>query len=96
MALGDELRADLAKLIGEPWKIRDGRVVPGTKDVGLFSNDAVKLHAVYLYADLLGSTKLARDFTPQTAGKVIRASLRTASRLIKGFDGQIRSYCGAG
>ncbi|OKI25107.1 hypothetical protein A6A07_31415 [Streptomyces sp. CB03911] len=43
MALGDELRADVGKLIGEPWRIRDGRVVPGTDDIGLFSNDAVKL-----------------------------------------------------
>ncbi|PZT72605.1 hypothetical protein DNK56_02260 [Streptomyces sp. AC1-42W] len=69
-------------------------MVPGTDDVKLFSNDAVKLDAVYLYADLLGSTKLARDFRPETAGKVIRASLRTASKIIKAREGEIRSYDG--
>lgn len=94
MSLGDEIRSDLDKLVGTPWTIRDGRVVPGTDDVKLFSNDAVKLDAVYLYADLLGSTKLARGFRPETAGKVIRASLRTASRIIKARGGEIRSYDG--
>lgn len=94
MALSDELRSDLDKLVGGPWSVRDGRVVPGTDDVKLFTNDAVKLDAVYLYADLLGSTKLARDFEWETAGKVIRASLRTASTIIKSYGGEIRSYDG--
>ncbi|MEV5308869.1 hypothetical protein [Streptomyces diastaticus] len=55
------------KLVGTPWTTRDGQVVPGTDDVKLYSNDAVKLNAVYLYADLLGSTKLAREFRPERA-----------------------------
>jgi adenylate cyclase len=94
MSFGDEIRSNLDKMVGKPWSIRDGRVVPGTDDVGLYNNDAVKLDAVYLYADLLGSTKLARDFTPQVAGKVIRASLGTASTIIKKLEGEIRSYDG--
>lgn len=94
MALGDDLRSDVHKLVGTPWTTRNGYVVPGTDDVKLYSNDAVKLDAVYLYADLLGSTKLARDFRPETAGKVIRASLRTASTIIKRRSGEIRSYDG--
>lgn len=94
MSLGDDIRSDVDKLVGTPWTTRDGQVVPGTDDVKLYSNDAVKLNAVYLYADLLGSTKLARDFRPETAGKVIRASLRTASTIIKRQGGEIRSYDG--
>ncbi|GAA3902501.1 adenylate/guanylate cyclase domain-containing protein [Streptomyces lannensis] len=94
MALGDDLRSDVDKLVGTPWTTRNGYVVPGTDDVKLYSNDAVKLEAVYLYADLLGSTKLAREFRPETAGKVIRASLRTASTIIKRRGGEIRSYDG--
>lgn len=94
MGLGDSIRSDLNKMVGNPWSIRNGYVVPGTDDVGLYNNDAVKLDAVYLYADLLKSTKLAREFTPQTAGKVIRASLRTASMIIKASGGEIRSYDG--
>lgn len=94
MALGDDIRSDLDKMVGNPWSIRNGNIVPGTDDVQLYNNDAVKLDAVYLYADLLGSTKLARDFTPEVAGKVIRASLRTASTIIKKYDGEIRSYDG--
>ncbi|MFD9195445.1 adenylate/guanylate cyclase domain-containing protein [Streptomyces phaeochromogenes] len=94
MSLGDDIRSDLDKLVGTPWSTRNGYVVPGTDDVKLFSNDAVKLDAVYLYADLLGSTKLARDFRPETVGKVIRGSLRTASKIIKSHGGEIRSYDG--
>lgn len=33
------------KLVGTPWTIHDGQVVPGTDDVKLYSNDAVKLDA---------------------------------------------------
>ncbi|MFF9011232.1 adenylate/guanylate cyclase domain-containing protein [Streptomyces goshikiensis] len=94
MSLGDDIRSDVDKLISTEWTIRDGKVVPGTDDVRLYSNDAVRLDAVYLYADLLGSTKLARNFPPETAGKVIRASLRTASTIIKRQGGEIRSYDG--
>ncbi|WP_331734868.1 adenylate/guanylate cyclase domain-containing protein [Streptomyces sp. NBC_00887] len=94
MSLGDDIRSDVDKLVGTPWTTRNGYVVPGTDDVKLYSNDAVKLDAVYLYADLLGSTKLAREFRPETAGKVLRASLRTASQIIKRKGGEIRSYDG--
>ncbi|CAL9676807.1 adenylate/guanylate cyclase domain-containing protein [Streptomyces sp. enrichment culture] len=94
MSLGDDIRSDVNKLVSTAWTIRNGNVVPETDDVKLYSNDAVKLDAVYLYADLLGSTKLARDFRPETAGKVIRASLRTASTIIKRHGGEIRSYDG--
>ncbi|MFC8596673.1 adenylate/guanylate cyclase domain-containing protein [Streptomyces atroolivaceus] len=84
----------MGKLVGTPWSVRNGTVVPDTDGVQLYSNDAVKLDAVYLYADLLGSTALARDYTWQTAGKVIRASLHTASKIIKEYKGEIRSYDG--
>ncbi|MFE2823263.1 adenylate/guanylate cyclase domain-containing protein [Streptomyces sp. NPDC059271] len=94
MGLRDEIRSDLDALVGGAWSVREGRVVPGTDDVRLFTNDAVKLDAVYLYADLLGSTRLARDFPWETAGKVIRAALRTASKIIKSYGGDIRSYDG--
>ncbi|MFD4239624.1 adenylate/guanylate cyclase domain-containing protein [Streptomyces sp. NPDC058542] len=94
MSLGDDIRSDVDKLVSTPWTTRNGYVVPGTDDVKLYSNDAVKLDAVYLYADQLGSTKLAREFCPETAGKVIRASLRTASQIIKRKGGEIRSYDG--
>ncbi|GGS23897.1 guanylate cyclase [Streptomyces rubiginosohelvolus] len=94
MSLGDDIRSDVDKLVGTPWSVRNGTVVPDTDGVQLYSNDAVKLDAVYLYADLLGSTALARDYTWQTAGKVIRASLHTASKIIKEYKGEIRSYDG--
>ncbi|CAM5467912.1 adenylate/guanylate cyclase domain-containing protein [Streptomyces griseorubiginosus] len=94
MSLGAQIWGDLGELVGTPWSVRNGRVVPEPEDVKLFPNDAVKLDAVYFYADLIGSTKLARDFSWQTAGKVIRAALRTASTIIKSYGGEIRSYDG--
>ncbi|MFD6876945.1 MULTISPECIES: adenylate/guanylate cyclase domain-containing protein [unclassified Streptomyces] len=94
MSLGDDIRSDVDKLVSTAWTIRNGQVVPGTDDIRLYTNDAVRLDAVYLYADLLGSTKLARNFPQETAGKVIRASLRAASLIITGQGGEIRSYDG--
>jgi class 3 adenylate cyclase len=44
----------------------------------------VKLDAVFLYADLAGSSRLARVCQWQTTAKIIRAYLDVATRLIRG------------
>lgn len=74
------------------FEVRDGTVVPSTDSVT--NKQAVKLDAAFLYADLVGSSDLARHCPWDTTAKIIRAFLDTATRLIKAYGGEIRSFDG--
>ena len=93
MGLKDELKTKINDILNVTWSIRDGQVIPNTEDVGL-SDGAVRLEAVYLYADLANSTSLARDFDRRDAARVVRSYLHTMSRLITTHSGAIRSFDG--
>ena len=93
MGLKDTINQNLTDLIGYDWQTTDGTVVPKTTDIAL-KNGARNLNAVYLYADMMGSTKLVTEFPPETAAKVMRAFLSTACRIIHHHDGHIRSFDG--
>ena len=51
MGLGDDLNAEVRKILQEQWTQREGRVVPDSDDLKL-GNDAVTLDGTVLYADL--------------------------------------------
>ena len=93
MGLADDIRSAVTSIVGAGWNIRDGRVVPTTEDVTL-ANGGVRLDAVYLYADMADSTRLSRDFTRETAAKVIRSYLDATCRVIRASSGEIRSFDG--
>jgi adenylate cyclase len=75
------------------WDEREGRTVPESGDITL-RNGAVKLDAVFLYADLAGSSRLASVCPWQTTAKIIRAYLDVATRIVRAWNGEIRSFDG--
>jgi adenylate cyclase len=93
MALSEDITTAVRAIVGAAWDIRHGQVVPNTEDVAL-ANGGVKLDAVYLYADMANSTGLARDFTEETAARVVRAYLDATCRVIRARGGEIRSFDG--
>lgn len=93
MGAKDELDGAIDDIVGQPWSVREGEVVPKTNDVVL-KNGAVRLDAVMLYSDLFDSTSLATTFPHAVAAKVVRAFLATMSRLVRGCGGEIRSFDG--
>lgn len=93
MAVKQELEGAVAKILRDQWTSRDGRVVPIPEDLGL-GNDAVKLEATVLYADMADSTKLVNSETPQFAAEVYRSYLTCAARIVKNNDGSITAYDG--
>lgn len=84
--LGNEVDAVLSTKYNE----RDGRVVPDE----VAANDAVKLEATFLYADLAGSARIAEVCPWDTTSKIIRAYLGCAVRLIRAYRGEVRSFDG--
>lgn len=93
MALEGTLKEDIAALFDEQWKQRDGQKVPEPSDLRL-SNDAVKLDATILYADLAESTDLVDQYSWWFAGEVYKAFLHCAAKIIKANEGTIVSYDG--
>lgn len=87
-----ELAAAVDAIIKARWELRDGEVVPETKDITL-GNSGVKLEATVLYADLADSTELAL-FDREIAAEVYKAYLVGTTQLIKAAGGEIRSFDG--
>lgn len=88
----EDLEGSVDGILSTSFDERDGRVVPSTGDVT--NSQAVKLDAVFLYADLAGSSALARHCPWDTTAKIIRSFLYCAARLIRAYNGQIRSFDG--
>lgn len=87
------IEADIDKVLAADWNERVGSVVPKTEDVAL-SNGAVKLDAVFVYADLADSSTLATKMPKKTAAKILRAYLASMTKLISHNGGSVRSFDG--
>ncbi|WP_187969614.1 adenylate/guanylate cyclase domain-containing protein [Aquibium microcysteis] len=92
MAWKEDLEIWVDGHFGSSFDVRDGTVVPTTDSVS--KNQAVNLDASFLYADLAGSSELARHCPWETTAKIIRAFLDTSTRLIRAYRGEIRSFDG--
>lgn len=92
MGLKDDLIKNASDIIAAKRELRDGRKVPESGDMG-FLGTAVKLDAVFLYADLRDSTTLATK-DKNVASDVFQVFLSTMSRVIKSEGGEIRSFDG--
>jgi class 3 adenylate cyclase len=88
----ETLQSNVNDILNTSFAVRDGRVVPETGDV--VGNQAVKLDAAFLYADLAGSARIAAACPWDTTAKIIRAYLYCATRLIRAWGGHVRSFDG--
>lgn len=75
------------------WSERDGEVVPEPKDLKL-GNDAAKLNATVLYADISDSTTLVDSYEAQFSAEIYKTFLVCAARIIKDEEGVITAYDG--
>src|SRR5919201_883276 len=93
MGLKGELSEDVKKIFRSLWTVRDGQKVPEVEDVRL-GNDAVKICATVLYADLADSTKLVDNHGWDFAAEVYKTYLHCASKIIKDEGGVITAFDG--
>ncbi len=87
------LTAEVETLLTTKWDVRSGNVVPESEDIVL-KDGAVKIEATFLYADLAGSSTLAKLCPWETTAKIIRAYLDCCTRSIRVHSGEIRSFDG--
>jgi class 3 adenylate cyclase len=93
MGLKEDLEKEVAQIFKAKWSERDGQRVPEPEDLTL-ANDAVKLDATILYADMSDSTKLVDGHKPWFAAEVYKAYLTCAARIIRDNGGAITAYDG--
>lgn len=93
MTWEETIGKETEEILSTQWNARDGNVVPEAEDLAL-ADGAVKINATFLYADLAGSSKLARLCPWDTTAKIIKAYLKISTRLIRRHQGEIRSFDG--
>jgi class 3 adenylate cyclase len=93
MALKDDLNSEVGKIVKSTWTERAGTVVPDDNSIGL-GNDASRIEATVLYADLADSTILVDTYDPAFAAEVYKAFLHCAAKLIRENGGKITAYDG--
>lgn len=93
MAIIETLTDQIDNILDIRWDEREGTTIPTTTDIAL-KNGAVKIKATFLYADLAGSSILAKKCPWQTTAKIIRTYLDTSVRLIRHHGGEVRSFDG--
>lgn len=93
MGLREDLEDAIVDIFATNWEARDGRVVPEADDVQL-GNEAVKLDATVLYADLAESTELVNNHKPEFAAEAYKAYVHCASKVIRSEGGTITSFDG--
>lgn len=93
MSLKDDLEKEVSAVFRGRWNERDGNVVPDDKSISL-DNDAVKIKATVLYADMAGSTKLVDEETQTFAAEIYKTYLHCAAKVIRSENGEITAYDG--
>src|SRR5882762_7510078 len=93
MGLKEELNTEITAIFRSRWSERDGTVVPEDVDLQL-RNDAVKLKATVLYADLADSTVLVDGYRPHFAAEIYKAFLHASAKIIRSESGVITAYDG--
>jgi class 3 adenylate cyclase len=91
--LKPELETAVEDIFKDAWSERDGQVVPEPEDLKL-GNDAVKLNATVLYADISSSTVLVDSYKAQFAAEIYKTFLICAAKIIKDEEGAITAYDG--
>lgn len=93
MSLKDEITKDVRSIFRETWNVREGKVVPDDQSLTL-KNDAIKISATVLYADLADSTNLVKNNLPSTAAEIYKSFLLSVCKVIRANGGEITAFDG--
>ena len=93
MTFQADLKKEVHAIFALEWNERVGKVVPDPKSLSP-GNDAVKLNATVLYADMADSTDLVDHHEHPFAAELYKTYLRCAATIIKSESGNITAYDG--
>ena len=93
MTIHEDLDSYVTQSFDTQWTLRDGQKVPEPGDIKL-GNDAVKMEATILYADLTDSTGLVEDEKKSFASEVYESYVYCAAKIIRNRGGSVTAYDG--
>lgn len=93
MSFLEDLTKEIDKIFRDKWETADGEVVPEAEDIQL-GNNATILKGTVLYADLVDSTGLVRNYKAHFAAEIYKSYLIGACRIIKENGGAITAFDG--
>lgn len=92
-SLQPSIESSVNDILKASWNITNGTVVPKTEDI-VMKNGGRLVDATYAYADLADSSTIAQLLNNEVAAKIIRAFVNSATRILRHYNGQIRSFDG--
>ncbi len=93
MTFKTDLESEVKKIFVSPWTVIEAKAVPTFKDLSP-DNDAKKLNATVLYADMADSTDLVKLYPSVFAATIYKAYLYCAATIINSEKGTITAYDG--
>lgn len=93
MSLKDDLSEKITEYLEGDYEINEIKEIPSVEDVP-FGKIAKKMNLCVFYIDLRESTELLFQHQKQTAGKIHKAFLYAVSKIVRYYDGTIRSFNG--
>jgi class 3 adenylate cyclase len=93
MSLKDEITKDVQAIFKNRWDVRDGKVIPNDQSLSL-KNEASKITAAVLYADLADSTKIVKTSVATTAAEIYKSFLLSTCKVIRNNGGEITAFDG--
>lgn len=93
MSFSDDIRQEVQKIFKSQWDVREGKVIPNDQSLS-FKNEASKITATVLYADLANSTKIVKTFDPRIAAEIYKTFLFSTCKVIRSNEGEITAFDG--
>ncbi len=87
-AFTQKLSKEVTQILRSPWKTRRGLVIP-SKESAPLQGGGVRIDATFVYSDLVQSSLLVDEFQQRTAAKVLKAFIRSCSRIFTRNKGKI-------
>jgi class 3 adenylate cyclase len=93
MSLKDDIEKEVRAIFKNRWEVRDGKVIPDDSSL-TFKNEAIKITAAVLYADLADSTKIVKTNDALTAAEIYKSFLYSTCKVIRDNGGEITAFDG--
>lgn len=89
----DDIKSRIEDYLDDEYEIIDAEDIPSVEDLS-FGNKAKRMNLCTLCIDLRKSTDLMYIHDEPTSGRIHKAFLTLVSKVVREFDGQIRSFQG--
>lgn len=93
MNLVNELTSRVRDYLNDDYEVIDATVIPSVEDLP-FGNKAKRMNLCTLCIDLRKSTELMYLHGEHISGRIHKAFLTVVSKIVRKYDGQIRSFQG--